>query len=173
VRPKTVIPMHGEPRHLEAQVTFARSRGLGAVAGVRNGKVVRLLPGPAEIVDEAPVGRIYRDGHLLISDEDDSVRQRRKLSFVGSVVVAVVLRANGEMAAEPKVTFAGVPEFDAEGDSFHEIAEKAALGAFTSIPRGKRKDPDLVSEAIRKSVRAAINTAWGKKPICTVLLSVV
>jgi ribonuclease J len=173
VRPKTVIPMHGEPRHLEAQVAFARSRGLGAVAGVRNGKVVRLLPGPAEIVDEAPVGRIYRDGHLLISDEDDSVRQRRKLSFVGSVVVAVVLRANGEMAAEPKVTFAGVPEFDAEGDSFHEIAEKAALGAFTSIPRGKRKDPDLVSEAIRKSVRAAINTAWGKKPICTVLLSVV
>ncbi len=45
VRPRTLIPMHGEPRHLEAHVAFARARGLGAVEGVRNGTIVRLLPG--------------------------------------------------------------------------------------------------------------------------------
>jgi ribonuclease J len=105
VRPKTVIPMHGEPRHLEGQVVVARSHGLGAVAGVRKGTVVRLLPGPPEIVDEAPVGRVYRDGEMLIPGDDDSIRQRRKLSIVGSVVVSVVMRRNGEMAADPKATF--------------------------------------------------------------------
>jgi ribonuclease J len=173
VRPKTVIPMHGEPRHLEGQVAFARAHGLGAVAGVRNGKVVRLLPGPAEIIDEAPVGRIYRDGRLLIPGDDDSVRQRRKLSFVGSVVISVVMTSSGELAADPQTVFSGVPEFDGEGDSFHDIAEKAAIGALTSIPRGRRRDADLVAEAVRKSVRAAVANAWGKKPICTVLLSVV
>jgi ribonuclease J len=173
VRPKTVIPMHGEPRHLEAHVTFARARGLGAVQGVRNGKVVRLLPGPAEIIDEAPVGRVYRDGHLMIADDDDSIRQRRKLSFVGSVVVAVVMRSNGELATTPKAAFSGVPEHDEDGQSFDDIAEKAAIGAIESIPRARRKDPDLVSEAVRKSVRAAIGEAWGKRPICTVLLSIV
>ena len=173
VRPRTLIPMHGEPRHLEAHVAFARARGLGAVEGVRNGTIVRLLPGPAEVIDEAPVGRVYRDGQLLIPDEDDSIRQRRKLSFVGSVVVAVVMRSNGELAATPRTAFSGVPEHDQEGESFADIAEKAAIGAIESIPRARRKDPDLVSEAVRKSVRAAIGTAWGKRPICTVLLSVV
>jgi ribonuclease J len=173
VRPKTVIPMHGEPRHLEAHVTFARSRGLSALSGVRNGKVVRLLPGPVDVIDEAPVGRVYRDGEILIPGDDDSIRQRRKLSFVGSVVVSIVMRANGEMATDPKTAFSGVPEFDQDGDSFADIAEKAAFGAFESIPRARRKDPDLVGEAVRKSVRSAIGNAWGKKPICTVLVSVV
>jgi ribonuclease J len=173
VRPKTVIPMHGEARHLEAQVAFARAHGLGALSGVRNGHIVRLLPGPAEIVDEAPVGRVYRDGEILIAGDDDSIRQRRKLSFVGSVVVSVVMRANGEMAADPQTVFSGVPEFDQDGDSFAEIALKAAFGAFESIPRARRRDPDLVGEAVRKSVRAAVNNAWGKKPICTVMVSVV
>jgi ribonuclease J len=69
--------------------------------------------------------------------------------------------------------FSGVPEFDQDGDSFAEIALKAAFGAFESIPRPRRKDPDLVGEAVRKSVRAAVGNAWGKKPICTVLVSVV
>jgi ribonuclease J len=173
VRPKTVIPMHGEPRHLAAHVVFARAHGLSAVDGVRNGAVVRLLPGPAEIIDEAPVGRVYRDGHLLISDADDSIRQRRKLSFVGSVVVSLAMRGNGELAATPKAAFAGVPEHDADGESFADIAEKAAIGAIESIPRTRRKDTDLVSEAVRKSVRAAVSNAWGKRPMCTVLLSVV
>jgi ribonuclease J len=84
-----------------------------------------------------------------------------------------VIRANGEMATDPQFAFSGVPEFDQDGDSFTDIAEKAAFGAFDSIPRARRKDPDLVGEAVRKSVRAAINNAWGKKPICTVLVSVV
>ncbi len=173
LRPKTVIPMHGEARHLEAHVAFAHTHGIAALSGVRNGKVVRLLPGAPEVVDEAPTGRIYRDGYLMISDADDSIRQRRKLSFVGSVVVSVVMRGNGELLCEPKSAFAGIPEFDGDGESFADIAEKAAIGAFESIPRARRRDPDLVSEAVRKSVRAAVNTAWGKRPICTVLLSVV
>lgn len=173
VRPKTVIPMHGEPRHLAAHVALARSRGLSAVDGMRNGAVVRLLPGTPEIVDDAPVGRYYRDGTLIIPGDDDSIRQRRKLSIVGSVVVSVVMRANGELAATPKSAFSGVPEHDRDGESFTDIAEKAAIGAIESIPRQKRRDPELVGEAVRKSVRAAVNLAWGKKPICTVLLSVV
>lgn len=172
VRPRMLIPMHGEARHLEAHAAFARSHGIPAVS-VRNGSMVRLLPGPAEIIDEAPVGRVYRDGHLLISDEDDSLRQRRKLSFVGSVVVSIVITAAGEMATDPQTAFAGVPEFDDEGEPFADIAEKAAFGAFISIPRARRKDKHLVGEAVRKSVRAAIASAWGKKPICTVLVSVV
>lgn len=173
VRPKALIPMHGEPRHLETHAAFARAHGIEPVTPVRNGSVVRLLPGAPEIVDDAPVGRIYRDGQLLIPGEDESIRERRKLSFVGSVSVAVTMTRAGELAAEPSAALVGIPPLDAGGESFREIAEKAALGAIESIPRARRKSADLVGEAVRKSVRAAVNAAWGKKPICTVHVSVV
>lgn len=173
LRPKLVIPMHGEPRHLEAQVSFARAKGISALSSVRNGAMVRLLPGAAEIIGEAPVGRIYRDGQLLIPGDEECIRERRKASFVGSVVVSIVITKAGELAADPQVVLTGVPKLDADGESFEYIAEKAAIGAITSIPRARRKSPDLVGEAVRKSVRAAINAAWGKKPICSVLVSVV
>lgn len=173
LRPKTLIPMHGEPRHLEMHVAFARAHNLNAVSPVRNGTVVRLLPGEAQIIDDAPVGRIYRDGQLLVPYEDEAVRERRKSSFVGSVVVSVVMTRNGELAADPDISLIGVPQLAGRGDSFYEIAQTAAIGAIESIPRPRRKSADLTSEAVRKSVRSAINLAWGKKPIVRVLLSVI
>jgi ribonuclease J len=173
VRPKALIPMHGEARHLAMHVSFARSHGINAVGPVRNGTMVRLLPGQPEIVDDAPAGRIYRDGGLLIPGDDDSIRERRKLAFVGSAVVSVVMTKAGEMAATPRVSLAGLPQLNVDGEPFRDIAESAAITAIESIPRPRRKSPDLVGEAVRKSVRAALNAAWGKKPICSVLVSVV
>lgn len=173
VRPKSLIPMHGEPRHLQAHVEFARSHGINAVKGVRNGTIARLLPGEPEVIDEAPVGRIYRDGRLLVSEDDDTIRERRKLSFVGTVAVSVVMTKAGEMAADPRYSLVGLPEADADGEPLSLIVEQAIFGAFDSIPRPRRRDAALVEEAIRKSVRAAINATWGKKPICAVMVSVV
>ena len=174
LRPKTVIPMHGEPRHLEAQVAFARANGLGALSAVRNGTIVRLLPGPAEIIGEAPVGRIYRDGQLLIPGDEDFIRERRKLSFVGSVVVSIAITEGGRTGRR-----------SASGPHRHPQirCRRRKLRAHRRKGRHRRHDrafraragkiPDLVGEAVRKSVRAAINAAWGKKPICSVLVSVV
>ena len=173
LRPKSVIPMHGEARHLEAHVAFARACGIGALSGVRNGAVVRLLPGEAEIVDEAPVGRIYRDGQCSFPVMKGASVTGARLAFVGSLVVSVAIAKAGELAADPQMVLAGIPKLDADGESFEHIAEKAAIGAMVSIPRPRRKSPELVGEAVRKSVRAAINAAWGKKPICNVLVSVV
>jgi ribonuclease J len=48
---------------------------------------------------------------------------------------------------------------------------EAAIGAVDSIPRARRKDLELLSEAVRRAVRAAANDAWGKKPIVTVFVT--
>ncbi len=173
LRPKAAIPMHGEARHLEAHAAFARARGVASPGGVRNGDVVRLLPGEPEIIDDAPTGRIYRDGNLLVPEAEDMIRERRKLSFVGMVSVSVVLDKAYELAVDPQIVLSGLPQTDAEGEPLDAIAESAVFGAIESIPRPRRKDPGLVAEAVRKSVRAAINAAWGKKPICGVMVSMV
>jgi ribonuclease J len=173
VKPKIAIPMHGEGRHLEAHAKLAERLGVSEVVRARNGSMVRLLPGPAAIIDEVPVGRLYRDGTMLTREAEGQVRERRKLSFAGSVAVSLVLSDKGALLADPEVALTGLPATDTRGTSFATIARDAAIGTIQSIPKPRRKDPALVSEAVRRGVRAAVNQAWGKKPMCSVLLTVI
>jgi ribonuclease J len=172
LKPTVAVPMHGEGRHLEAHAELAEDLGVEQVIRARNGTMVRLLPLPAAIVDDVPVGRLYRDGAILTRADDGQVRDRRKLSFAGVVAVSLVLTTKGELVADPEVALTGLPTTDAQGIPLAEIARDAAISTVESIPRPRRKDPALVSEAVRRGVRAAINQAWGKKPVCTVLLTV-
>ena len=171
VKPGIAIPMHGEGRHLEAHARLAESLGVEQVVRARNGTMVRLLPGPAEIIDDVPVGRLYRDGTILTRADDGQVRERRKLSFAGSVAVSLVLSEKGVLLAEAQIALTGLPPADAQGTPFAEIVRGAVTGTIESIPRPKRKDQALVSDAVRRSVRAAVNQAWGKKPMCSILVT--
>lgn len=172
-RPRVVVPMHGEDRHLLEHAELAQEEGVAVLRGVRNGVMARLAPGPAKIIDEVPVGRLMRDGTLLLREDDGPLRERRKLSFVGAVAVFLAVDRKGEMAADPQIVMHGIPHRDEDGRTFSEIAERAIFNAFDGIPRPRRKDPRTVSEAVRRSVRAAINQAWGKKTLCTVRIAVV
>ncbi len=173
IRPQIAIPMHGEGKHLEAQARLAEKLGVPEVIRARNGAMVRLAPPPAAIIDDVPVGRLYRDGAIITRADAGQVRERRKLSFAGSVSVSLVLSDKGMLLADPEVALSGIPATDTQGTSFETIAREAAIGTIESIPRPRRKDQALVSEAVRRGVRAAVNQAWGKKPVCSVLLTVI
>ena len=172
LNPDIAVPMHGEGRHLEAHAELAEDIGVGQVIRARNGTMVRLLPQPAEIIDNVPVGRLYRDGLILTSAEEGQVRMRRRLSFAGTVAVSLVLTTKGELVAEPEVSLMGLPEEDNRGVPLEETARDATIGTVKSIPRARRKDPKLVAEAVRRGVRSGLNQVWGKKPVCTVLVTV-
>jgi len=172
LKPDIAVPMHGEGRHLEAHAELAEDLGIKQVIRARNGTMVHLLPQPAAIVDDVPVGRLYRDGNILTSADDGQVRDRRKLSYAGIVSVSLILTTKGELVADPEIALNGLPEEDNQGIPLREIARDAAIGTVQSIPRPRRKDPALVAEAVRRGVRAALGQTWGKKPVCTVLLTV-
>ena len=170
VKPRIAIPMHGEARHLAEHAKLARACGVKEVLSVRNGDMVRLAPGPAEIVDEAPVGRLFRDGHLLVPSEDGPVRERRSLAFAGIVIVALVRSGRGEMV-DAEIVLDGVPAADAEGRKMVDIVRQAVEGTIASIPRERRRDGEMVREAVRRAVRSAVEDVWGKRPIAKVLLT--
>jgi ribonuclease J len=170
VKPRIAIPMHGEARHLSEHAKLARAAGVEEVLSVRNGDMVRLAPGSAQIVDEAPVGRLFRDGQLLVPSEDGPVRERRSLAFAGIVIVALARSGRGEIA-EAEIVLDGVPEADADGRKMVDIVRDAVEGTIASIPRDRRKDGELVREAVRRAVRSAVEQAWGKRPIAKVLLT--
>jgi len=172
LRPRIAVPMHGEARHLKAQAELAREMGVKTVFTLTDGEILRLAPDPA-IVDDAPVGRVFRDGRLLVPEGDGPVRARRKLSIVGVVAVSLCLSRKGSVMADPQVVLDGVPDETANGEEMIDVVLDAVDGTLRSIPQKNRKNPDLVAEAVRRSVRAAVNGAWGKKPICHVLVNVI
>lgn len=172
IRPKVVVPMHGEARHIKAQAELARSLGIQDVYPLTDGEIVRLAPNPG-VIDEAPVGRLFRDGRLLVHETEGPVRARRKLAAVGIVVVSFCLSRRGDVLGEPQAVIDGVPDETADGEEMLDVVLDAIDGTLRSIPGKRRSSPDMVAEAVRRSVRAAVNDVWGKKPICKVLVNVI
>jgi ribonuclease J len=173
LRPRIAVPMHGEARHLKAHAKLALACGAKETFTIVDGEILKLWPDPASVIDEAPVGRLYRDGNLIVPDVDGPVKARRKLSFVGIVVIAMALSRRGEIFGEPGVVLEGIPAADRDGESMREIVFDAIDGTLRSIPPKRRGDHGMVQEAVQRAVRSAINEAWGKKPVVKVLLSVV
>ncbi|EJF87209.1 ribonuclease J [Bartonella rattimassiliensis] len=170
VKPQILVPVHGEAMHLKAQATLARQAGIKTVMDIRNGHMLRLAPEPIKVVDQVPVGRIYKDG-CLIGDEDElGIRERRKLSYAGHVTISLLINNKYELLGDIGLTTFGLPQSNEEGESLKDILLDIVENTIYSIPRMKRKNNELVREAIRRAVRAAIYEIWQKKPICTVFL---
>ncbi|WP_113444040.1 ribonuclease J [Rhizobium cremeum] len=170
-RPQILVPVHGEAAHLMAQMELGLQSGIKTVPRVRNGDILRLAPGPAEVIDQAPFGRVYKDGKLVGDLDEMGISNRRKLSYVGHVAVNVLLDSRYEFMGDPDVVPFGLPEYDDEGEAMEDTLYDAVLGAVESIPRARRKDLETLREAVRRAVRAAANEAWGKKPVVTVFVT--
>jgi ribonuclease J len=168
VRPEILLPVHGEPLHMAEHAELARRAGVGNVVVCRDGELIRLAPGGPGKIDEVPAGRLYKDGSLLVSAEERTVADRRRLGFAGIISIALALSERGELLGDPAVTLTGIPATDAQGRSTADIAYDAVMEAFETLPRARRRDPEAVAEAIRRAIRAALSAAWNKKPTCHV-----
>src|SRR5271163_2595575 len=116
VRPQLLIPVHGEALHLFEHAKLARAAGVPQVLVCGNGDLVCLAPGPAEIVDQVPSGRLYKDGALLVNAESRMVAARRRLSFSGCAFIAVAMDEKGELLDDPEVDLIGIPEKNMAGE---------------------------------------------------------
>jgi ribonuclease J len=168
VRPQLLIPAHGEALHLSEHAKLARACGVPKVLICKNGDLVRLGPGDPAIVDELPAGRIYKDGNLLEDQNARAVVERRRMAFAGCAFIAIALTEKGELADDPEVDLAGVPEKNADGKDIADEVFDLVVSTVENLPRARRRDPDAVAESVRRAVRAGINEQWGKKPLCYV-----
>lgn len=163
LRPKLVVPVHGEIRHMHEQARFALEQGVPDALIQENGDLVRLAPGSAKIIERVRSGRLILDGDVILPADGATMGERRKLSINGHITVAVIFTAG--KFTESAVSYRGVPvEDDREAfvDEMREAAEMAALAP--------SKDVEKMREAIRLGVRR-IATDWtGKKPVVDVML---
>jgi ribonuclease J len=169
-RPRIAIPAHGEPLHLSEHAKFARAQGVQEVVRAKNGTLVRLAPGPAEIIDNVPAGRLYRDGNIVIGAGERALPERRKLAFAGIVTVAIAIDDRGELVGDPVIDAMGLPDKNRQGRDLTDIIADTVADLLDNLPKAKLRDPDAVENAVHRAVRAAVNQEWGKKPACHVLV---
>ncbi|KQZ71713.1 MBL fold metallo-hydrolase [Sphingopyxis sp. Root214] len=163
LRPKLVLPVHGEIRHMHEQARFALERGVPDALVQENGDLVRLAPGAAKIVERVHSGRLILDGDVILPADGETINERRKLSLHGHITVAAIF--SDKRFVESAISYRGVPvedEREAFIDEMREAAEQAATGP--------ARDEEKLREAIRLGVRR-IATDWtGKKPVVDVML---
>ena len=162
VRPQISIPVHGEMRHLTEHARFARELQVPQAFVAPNGTMLRLAPGPAARIDEVPVGRLFRDGAIIVRDGDGAVRARKGLAFAGFVGVTLVLDHKNRFAADPVLHCEGVPDEAVKGlmRAAEEVAGKLS-------PRQLDSDSEI-EDVMRRALRREAQSVWGKKPITRV-----
>jgi ribonuclease J len=169
-RPRVAVPAHGEALHLEEHATFARRLGAQEVVHARNGTVVRLAPGVAEIVEHVRAGRVYKDGDIVTPAEDRALPERRKLAFAGVVSVAIAIDGRGEIAGDPVIDLMGLPEKTRKGEVMADLIANTVGDVLDTLPKNKRRDPEAVELAVERAIRSTANGVWGKKPTCHILV---
>jgi ribonuclease J len=158
-RPRIAVPVHGELRHMAEHARLAKSLQVPEALVPSNGQLYRLAPGPAELIDEVPSGRIFLDGRVLVAEGEGLTKTRRAMAYAGLIAITLVLDGKGRVAAAPAILFEGIPE------PVHE-AVRTAVEEMTA--RHKKGDADHLSENVRRAARRAAQDAWGKKPITRV-----
>ncbi|WP_297692665.1 ribonuclease J [Phenylobacterium sp.] len=165
-RPQIAVPTHGERRHLLEHCAFARDLQVPQQLAPRNGDMVRLAPGRAEVVDETPAGRLYVDAGVLTPENGEALRERRHAAFNGVVSIAVVLDRKGRIASGPQVRALGLPT-DADYP-LDEVLDDLAEEAETALNRLSGQDRGLdetVETALSRAVKKASQRIWGRRPV--------
>ena len=164
VRPKNLMPVHGEWRHLRAHAAIARSTGMTdeQVVLAENGVVVDLSQGNAEIVGQIEIGNVYVDG-LQVGDIGDAViRQRQILGDEGfvSILVAVDLRA-GKVVYGPEVTAKG---FTDDPEALDPIRLELIKTVEAALADGVR-DADALEHILRRTVGRWVDKTFRRRPM--------
>ena len=158
IQPKSIIPVHGEFRHLVANANLAKNNGIKKSLVIENGTVVKISSKDTSIDQQVESGRLYKDGKIIIYDYESPSNERSKISFTGLIVISIVLQ-NNKIKSKPKIKMIGLPEFDEEGIKLSDWVNQALDNVISS----KNKSGNLESK-IKNAVIRQIREVWGKKP---------
>ena len=170
VRPNTVVPVHGEVRHLYEHAALAKSCQVPNTVVATNGRMVRLAPGNPKIIDAVETGRLALDGERVISIDSPVLRERRRVLYQGSVVASLVLDGAGELLADPQLTLTGLAD-DANVEELTDGILDAIEDAIDRLPKAQLRSDGAVEEAARLAVRRTVQGLVGKKPTTDIHLT--
>ena len=169
IKPKCVIPVHGEHRHLMEHISFAKEMQVPHPVLVENGDIVKIFPGDKpEVYDKAPSGRLYLDGNISVNEESQSIKDRKNLSSNGYLEVTLLITSKGNIHDNPILSFRGLPIY--EEDEFTYGLENVIEKITKSFKIGSRKQEHNLIDALKIACRKFTKEKTGKKPYTNINL---
>ncbi len=169
IRPKSIIPVHGEHRHMIEHIKFAKEMQIPYTVRVENGDIVKIpQENRPEVFDKAPSGRLYVDGNISVEEDSRSIKERRNISANGILDVTILVTSKGNIHNKPILNYSGLP-IDNDEDYKYElenIIEKTAK----TFSLNNQKQKENIIEAIKISCRKITKEITGKKPFTSINL---
>jgi ribonuclease J len=169
LRPRNVMPVHGEPKHLHANGALAERTGVDPerVLITRDGAVVDLVDGTARIVGQVGADLVYVDGHTVGHATEDTLADRRRLSAGGVVTVLALLRPGTAELAEPlEYLHRGVVHDQHSLDQ----ASRAVDKALADTARRGVTDGEALEEVIATTVARSLGRTSRREPVVIALV---
>ena len=170
VKPKSVIPVHGEHRHMFEHINFAKEMQVPYPVKVENGDIVQLYPGEKpKIIDKAPSGRVYVDGNISVGEESQSIKDRRNLSYNGFLEITVIVNDIGSIVKKPIISIKGIPSNGENSNFIFDLEDKIRDICKTYSLKNSHQEKNLI-ETIKTNCRKTIKEKTGKRPYTNVNL---
>ncbi|WP_348788159.1 ribonuclease J [Leifsonia sp. NPDC080035] len=169
LKPKNVMPVHGEYRHLVANARLAMDTGVPERNTIlaEDGSVVDLRDGVARIVGQLDLGFVYVDGSSVGEITDADLKDRRILGEEGFIsIIVVVEAASGRIVTGPEIHARGFAEDDAVFDA---VKPKIAAALSEAAHNGVR-DSHALSQVVRRTVGRWVNTSYRRRPMIVPLV---
>ena len=167
VKPKCVIPVHGEHRHMIEHINFAKEMQVPYPVQVENGDIVKIYPGSKpEVYDKAPSGRLYVDGNISVEEDSQSIKERKNLSSNGYMEVTILVTPKGNIHKRPILSFKGLPILD-EDEFIYGLEEEIESSAKTFSLNSKKQEHNLI-DALKIACRKYSKEKTGKKPFTNI-----
>jgi ribonuclease J len=164
VKPKYVLPIHGEWRHLKANAELAIQSGVPRANTfiIDNGVVIDMVNHEAEIVGAIPVGFVFVDGQSIGDITESSLKDRRILGEEGFISCVVVIDSqSGKIVAGPDIHARGFNEDAAMFDEVKLRIEKALAAAVVDGINGTHQ----LSQIVRKTIGGWVGGEHRRKPM--------
>ena len=169
IKPKSVIPVHGEHRHMLEHINFAKEMQVPYPIKVENGDIVRLYPGKKpEVFDKAPSGRLYVDGSISVEEDSQSIKERKNVSVNGFIEATILITPKGNIHNRPLLTFRGLPINDKE--MFQNDLEDELEKTVKSFSLNNKKQETNLIDALKSTCRKFTKQKTGKRPLANVNL---
>ena len=167
IKPKCLIPVHGEHRHMKEQIKFANEMKIPHPVQVENGDIVRIFPcEKPHVYDKAPSGRLCVDGDISIEEDSSFIKERKNLANNGFIDITLVIFNQGLLNNKPLINIKGLPIFEQE-EFIIGIEDEIKKLLKTFSLKNNKQNENLI-EGLKKTCRKYAKEKTGKKPITNI-----
>ena len=164
VKPRNVVPVHGEIRHMQANAALARATGVPAdhVVVAEDGVVIDLVDGKIEVAGKVPCGYVFVDGQSVGGVTEASLKDRRILGEEGFVsVIVVVDTVTGKVSSGPEIHARGF----VEDDSVFEEVKQPIVDALNAALAEGANDSYQLQQTIRRVIGRWVSNRHRRRPM--------